>query len=465
MKLSLATAVLILATAFSVSRVASANDSVADAAVAASPATTFPEALCIHDKGQYLAAWYDGKAKDGDAGIDPAPPWNPPQPDPLRTTHCTIEMWDKDPAAKISRRVILTLCESTWTKRTAVNNDYILAEVKASYILLSADGTPIGRWVSWSDFKRTDGKDAKPLENQAWTASHGSGTLADFYKAAPAWYRSRLDLISGFLADNPGEEIVKFPAEHGGFAAAASVLSYASSLWREPVSGFIMGEAFDKAAGLIAQKKLRWATGHEIGNEKILDNKNRDGYIKKGHAIWEARTSALDIKMTLQEAAEPYLKEKYAAEGYVGGDGTVKGGGLGCSAYATAVLYRMRYGKEWLDTYKTDWKARRRPHEWYGDQIAMYMGLGPAVVLPASAFNDAASVKKSKTKSGLYLFMARKDAEGHVGFVRIRDDGQAIQSHFSGLKAYQGLASGDFGVWHRESQYRGLPVSLYFIMP
>ena len=43
--------------------------------------------------------------------------------------------------------------------------------------------------------------------------------------------------------------------------------------------------------------------------------------------------------------------------------GKVQNKGLGCSGYATAVLYRMLNGKKWKEKYKEDWDDGHRPHQ------------------------------------------------------------------------------------------------------
>lgn len=51
--------------------------------------------------------------------------------------------------------------------------------------------------------------------------------------------------------------------------------------------------------------------------------------------------------MSFEDAARPYLKEQYAKDGYVDRSGVVRNGGLGCSAYVSVVLHRMRDGPDW----------------------------------------------------------------------------------------------------------------------
>ena len=45
----------------------------------------------------------------------------------------------------------------------------------------------------------------------------------------------------------------------------------------------------------------------------------------------------------------------------------------------------------------------------------------------------------------------------------IKPDGTLIQSHYSGMSKYDGLASGDFRQWLGKSQYKAQNVMLYLL--
>ncbi len=187
-------------------------------------------------------------------------------------------------------------------------------------------------------------------------------------------------------------------------------------------------------------------------------------------------------KMSFEKAAKPYSDYGYGKTGYVDFDGKVKYGlksvdkdnkeriekkeasWLGCSAYASIVLHRMRYGygNDWAKNYSLE------VHKWFGDQIALHFGLkGPVKLSPAmgqSKNTVAQEVTAGRLKNdGLYFFNVRKEEEGHVGFIRIRKDGSLEQWHYSGMKAYKGLATGDFRKWYNRSRYKRSDVELYLI--
>jgi len=64
-------------------------------------------------------------------------------------------------------------------------------------------------------------------------------------------------------------------------------------------------------------------------------------------------------QMTIDEAAKPFLKERYAKEGDVDLSGRVRNGGLGCSAFVSVMLHRMRDGPDWLKSYDLAPSARQ----------------------------------------------------------------------------------------------------------
>jgi hypothetical protein len=166
--------------------------------------------------------------------------------------------------------------------------------------------------------------------------------------------------------------------------------------------------------------------------------------------------------LSFPKAADPFTKAKYNKDGYVDKSGRIRNGGLGCSAYTSVVLHRMRHGKGWQKPYSL------KVHQWYGDRIAKHFGLKQAGRFSAKTLLNGASTKQlvatGKLKANiLYVFNVRKGKQGHVGFVRVKADGKMIQSHYSGLPRYQGLATGDFRIWLRASQYRIANVELFAV--
>lgn len=177
----------------------------------------------------------------------------------------------------------------------------------------------------------------------------------------------------------------------------------------------------------------------------------------------EGRTQST---MSFVAAADSYGDQVYKFDGYVAPDGTVKNGGLGCSGYAVAVLYRMQNGTNWKAVYKADWDKSKKPHQWYGDKIAGHFCLGPATVVKWLDVSNPTKVKSLITSNalksnGLYFFNVRASTNGHVGFVRVKADGKLIQSHYSGIGNYNGLATENFDNWRKLSIYKNEDVSLY----
>jgi hypothetical protein len=165
-------------------------------------------------------------------------------------------------------------------------------------------------------------------------------------------------------------------------------------------------------------------------------------------------------RMSFREALAPYTGYRYVYSGHVGADGKVRNGGLGCSAFTSVVLHRMRDGKDWLRRYDP------QVHGWYGEKAAEHFKLRKVDTFAAKVLLDPARtaelVKAGKLKGGaLYYFNARRQKNGHVGFVRVREGGAIEQWHYSSIA--HGLYRGDFRKWLRASMYRAATVELYVV--
>ncbi|MCE9530138.1 MAG: hypothetical protein K8T89_03225 [Planctomycetes bacterium] len=165
-------------------------------------------------------------------------------------------------------------------------------------------------------------------------------------------------------------------------------------------------------------------------------------------------------QMSFAAAQEPFQKFTYKYNGYVGPDGKVRNDGLGCSAFTSAVLHRMRDGDEWLKAYDPT------VHQWYGDKAAEHFGLKKVDQFNSTSLLDPketlAFLKDGKLAAGqLYYFNARTGKNGHVGFVRLDKEGAIEQWHYSSIS--NGLYCGDFRKWLQESMYRAAKVELYVV--
>ncbi len=148
-------------------------------------------------------------------------------------------------------------------------------------------------------------------------------------------------------------------------------------------------------------------------------------------------------RMTLKEAMTPFHGYAYNFNGHVDSSGEVVQGGLGCSGFVSAVLHRMQHGKDWLKSFNP------KVHQLYGDQIAKTFSLPPAGQLDSKTLSNPsalrAKIASGEMKAdGLYMFNVRNGQAGHVGFVRVKADGTLEQAQYSGLQAYNGLATGNF---------------------
>lgn len=139
--------------------------------------------------------------------------------------------------------------------------------------------------------------------------------------------------------------------------------------------------------------------------------------------------------------------------------------GLGCSAFAAAVLCELRYGEGAFDRQRRESADRPWVHQLWGDGIAAHFGLGePARVFGVGEFLELAggSARGEGLPQGLFFFDLRNErgrrgtylpegtsggdiGHGHVGFLRI-EGARIRQAHFSGLRTrdgalrYNGLA-------------------------
>jgi hypothetical protein len=171
-------------------------------------------------------------------------------------------------------------------------------------------------------------------------------------------------------------------------------------------------------------------------------------------------TALVKPRLSFEDALAPYAGHKYKYEGYVGADGKVVNGGLGCSAFTSVVLHRMRDGEDWLKRYD------RTVHQWYGDRAAEHFGLKKAGTFGSADLLDERATRAlladgKLTAGQLYLFNARSGKNGHVGFLRPGPDGALEQWHYSSIA--DGLYRGDFRGWLRASLYRGAQVELYLV--
>lgn len=167
--------------------------------------------------------------------------------------------------------------------------------------------------------------------------------------------------------------------------------------------------------------------------------------------------------MSFRDASAPYEGTSYNSKnGYVGRDGKIKNGGLGCGSYASVVLQRMRHGKDWLKYYDVTL------HYDYGGIMAKKFGLDEIAKLQPFFLESKERTKilidSAQVKAGaLYYFNIRNGAAGHVGFLRFSATGEIQQYHYSGMDAYKGFAKGDFRKWFFGSQYKASEVQLWFV--
>ena len=169
---------------------------------------------------------------------------------------------------------------------------------------------------------------------------------------------------------------------------------------------------------------------------------------------------AFKPKMSFAAAVKTYSTNAYNKDGHVDKDGKVVGGGLGCSAFVSVVLYQMREGKDFASR-DWDWRSYQK----LGKEIAQDFNLLEAGEFAATDLEDEELTKAllatSKATAGrVYLFDAHP-GDGHTGFVRFSDSGGIDQWHYSGMLAYKGLATGDFRKWVKGSQYKNGTFTLF----
>lgn len=177
-------------------------------------------------------------------------------------------------------------------------------------------------------------------------------------------------------------------------------------------------------------------------------------------------------------AADPPIA--YDVAGWVGESGEITGGakGLGCSAFAAAVLCEVLHGENAFAHQRREDPARPWVHQLWGDGIARHFALGKAAYAGSVAdflalAGQAEQGSGSGLPQGLFFFDLRNErgrlgllpgssadiGHGHVGFLHI-EGARIRQAHFSGLRTrdgtlrYNGLARDDrFAEFLRRSLY------------
>ncbi len=165
--------------------------------------------------------------------------------------------------------------------------------------------------------------------------------------------------------------------------------------------------------------------------------------------------------MAFARAAAPWAGYAYARGGFVDASGKVRGEGLSPASYVSVVLHRMRDGEPWRRHYSLE------VQQWHGDRIAAYFGLAPRRIVSTRDLTDPARTQRLLARDvlragGLYLFEARAGRRGHLGFVRVRPNGDLEQAHYAAKRRWNGLATGDFRAWLRAAPtYCKEPLKLY----
>lgn len=160
---------------------------------------------------------------------------------------------------------------------------------------------------------------------------------------------------------------------------------------------------------------------------------------------------------------------------YINTSGKLKGKGLACNSYASALLVAYLYNddfrllkadRSYARTGDKDWI-----HQWFGKDTARYLGLEQSYHFKSvTEFLDETDKKpgESKLKTGIYYFDLRdmtaetrsykksikENGHSHTGFLLIiKGDNRilVIQEHFSSL--YNGRAQGSFELFLFNSVY------------
>ena len=167
--------------------------------------------------------------------------------------------------------------------------------------------------------------------------------------------------------------------------------------------------------------------------------------------------------ITFNDAVQRFAQYSYARDGYVNNKIEVANNGLGCSAFASLVLHQFTMGSNWNRSFDS------LIHQKAGKDIAKHFDLTKSASIAASELNTPKSVIKLMEQekiasNGVYFFdVWAGNKSGHVGFIKFQPDGSISQWHYSGMKQYNGLATGNFLNWLNQSRYRSQTLDLYRI--
>jgi len=164
-------------------------------------------------------------------------------------------------------------------------------------------------------------------------------------------------------------------------------------------------------------------------------------------------------QIPLQEALAGWTDKAYdATSGVKNRTGELSNPGkLGCSGFFSIVYHRMKHGeKNWLKNF--DFTIQQI----YGDEAASKLGFKKIGSKGRQEWRDA-GLEPGLYFFNVYFFNVRRGKAGHVGLIEVQKGGVWKQHHYSGLKKYNGYASGNFFEWFDESQYNHSPIEIFLV--
>lgn len=182
------------------------------------------------------------------------------------------------------QKTLFFFCGSTFV--SSLPGPYMLDAVEAEFIILDANGKPTEAQSRRIEYQ------AVYVDNKwSWKRENRSGrSLKEWHSALPKWAQEQLWLVTGFLAKNPGQQVVSFDKTDAEFIVAALGLladlapSVAKKAVGEIIENVLRQAGINGLERLAESDKLRSGSADKVENKKALEF--TPNFIRDGDELW-----------------------------------------------------------------------------------------------------------------------------------------------------------------------------------